>query len=195
MDGEWRTEDGERKKAGRDLWSPLLAATLLGLIFCSAGCFGLGYQIGAKSLFGQDIKTVYVPIFESDVEQRDLAERLTEAVCKRIEARSPYKVIGRPTADSVLEGRIKQQTQAITIINNYDDPRQKTRGLSVELRWKDRRDRDLRQFDSLAWHHGVADVSSTAYMVAEYGQSEATTDQQQIDVIADKIVGMMETPW
>ena len=47
-----------------------------------------------------DVSTVYVPMIESGSYRRDLGERLTEAVAKQIELKTPYKVVGRrrPTA-------------------------------------------------------------------------------------------------
>ncbi|MDR0871738.1 MAG: LPS assembly lipoprotein LptE [Planctomycetaceae bacterium] len=170
------------------------------IIHCSlfvlfSGCIGLQYNVGTKSLFGQDVQTVYVPIFQTDGSRRDLAEQLTEAVCKRIESRSPYKVVSRPTADSVLEGRIAMRKQMSSILNKFSDPRQKTATLAVEVKWKDRRERDLRHFDAIPWNDGSGGVTATDYLVAEYGQSELTMEQRQINTIADQIVGMMEMPW
>jgi hypothetical protein len=167
------------------------------LLFCLllTGCIGLRYQVGAKSLFGQDIRTVYVPVFKSDNSRRDLAERLTEAVCKRIEARSTYKVVNRPTADSTLEGEILDRTKSANVINNYSDPREIIGVLNVQVKWQDRRHRDLRSFDAIPWNDGSGRASASAFLVAEHGQSELTTEQQQIDTVADQIVGMMETPW
>jgi hypothetical protein len=159
------------------------------------GCIGLGYQAGSPFLFGQDVKTVYVPLFEADPTRRHLAERLTEAVCKRIEARSPYKVIGRPGADSVLEGRIVQKSQNVSLVDENNDPRQKSGTLTIEVKWRDRRSQDLRQFDLISWNDGAGQASATNYMVAEFGQSQLTSEQKQIDMLADQIVGMMETPW
>lgn len=172
----------------------ILTALLLSL--SCLGCLGLGgYKIGAQTLFAPDIKTVYVPVFKSDLIRPDVAERLTEAVCKRIEARSPYKVVGRPTADSVLVGRITRKSQSVSLYNSYSDPRQKTMTLAVEITWKDRRDRDLRQFDAIPWKDGSGTAMATTRMVAEFGHSELTAEQQLIENIADQIVGMMETPW
>jgi len=164
---------------------------LLGL----TGCLGLGYHVGTKSLFGQDIKTVYVPIFESGLERHGIAERLTEAVCKRIEARSPYKVVGRSDADSVLTGKILNEKTAVTIFNGFNDVRQRQGILSVMVTWKDRRNNELRQFDEIPWNESSATVKATSYLIPEIGQSVATTEMEQIDRIADQIVGMMEIPW
>ena len=168
------------------------AASLLGLL---SGCLGLGYHVGTKSLFGQDLKTVYVPIFESDLDRHGVAERLTEAVCKRIEARSPYKVVGRPDADSVLTGKISSETKTATLFNRFNDVRQRQGTLSVIITWKDRRNNELRQFEAIPWNENSAIVKTTSYLVPEYGQSVATAEMEQIDRIADQIVGMMEIPW
>ena len=172
----------------------VLIGLVLSCLLC-CGCLGLRYQVGTKSLFGQDIQTVYVPIFETDESHYHLAERLTEAVCKRIEARSPYKVVDRPTADSTLQGRIVNRRQYLSLVNNYSDPRQKLFTLSVEIKWHDRRDRELSHFEPIPWKDGSGQTASSAFQVAEYGQSEATTEQQEIDALADQIVGMMEMPW
>jgi hypothetical protein len=159
------------------------------------GCIGLGYQVGSRSLFGPDIQTVYVPMAEADPTHRHLAERLTEAVSKRIEERSPYKVIGRPGADSVLECRIVAKNQRVSLVDDFNDPRQKSGELTLEVRWRERRSQDIRQIDSLAWQDGAVQVTARDSMVAETGHSLLTSEQRQIDRLADQIVGMMESPW
>ena len=159
------------------------------------GCIGLGYQVGSHSLFGQDVHTVHVPIVESDPTRRHLAERLTEAICKRIEARSPYKVVGRPTADSTLECRIVEKKQRVSLYDSSHDPRQKSGELTLEVQWRDRRSQDLRQFEPLEWNDRAGQVTASDSMVAEYGHSLLTSEQKQIDRLADQIVGMMESPW
>ena len=164
------------------------------------GCAHLGYQVGtyqvgSRGLFGQDIRTIYVPIVEADPTRRHLAERLTEAIIKRIEERSPYKVIGRPTADSVLEVRIANKNQRVSLVDSFNDPRQMSGDLTVEVRWRDRRQQDIRQFETLAWGERGTQITASDTMVAEFGHSLLTSEQRQIDRIADQIVGMMELPW
>ncbi|MCL2710685.1 MAG: LPS assembly lipoprotein LptE [Planctomycetaceae bacterium] len=170
---------------------PLLL--LLPLIL--SGCASLGYQVGSQSLFGPDVRTVYVPMVEADPTRRHLAERLTEAIAKQIEARSPYKVIGRPNADSVLECRILEKSQRVSLVDEFNDPRQKTGDLVLQVRWRDRRSQDIRQFDVPVWNEGTTQVTASDAMVAEFGHSLLTSEQRQIDRIAAQIVGMMESPW
>jgi hypothetical protein len=159
------------------------------------GCMGFGYQVGSRSLFGRDIQTVYVPMVEADPTRRHIAERLTEAISKRLEERSPYKVVGRPNADSVLECRIVAKNQRVSLVDEFNDPRQKSGDLILEVRWRDRRSQNIRQFDSLAWHDDATQVTASDSMVAEVGHSLLTSEQNQIDRIASQIVGMMESPW
>ena len=91
------------------------------LQFCLTGC--AGYQVGAGSLYAPDVTTVYVPMIESDSYRRDLGERLTEAVIKEIELKTPYKVVDTPDADSVLSARLTRDTRRTLVENAFDDPR------------------------------------------------------------------------
>ena len=58
------------------------------------GC--AGYQIGNQSLYPQEIRTVYVPMFQSISFRRNLGERLTEAVVKEIEKQHAVQSRRRP---------------------------------------------------------------------------------------------------
>jgi hypothetical protein len=132
---------------------------------------------------------------EADPTRRHLAERLTEAICKQIEAHSPYKIVGRPSADSTLECRIITRTHRVSLVDHFNDPRQKTGDLVLQVQWRDRRSQDLRQFDVPVWNERATQVTASDSMVAEFGHSLLTSEQKQIDRIASQIVGMMESPW
>ncbi len=164
---------------------------LVGLV-AVAGC--AGYQVGNWSLYPSDIHTVYVPMFESATFRRGVAEWLTEAVVKEIESKTPYKVVSTPNADSVLTGRIVSETQSILIQNEYNDPREVQLQLLVNVQWVDRRSNQLMR-GSVPVPAELAQVQGTGMLVAEVGQSVATAEQQAIEKIAARIVGMMETPW
>lgn len=86
---------------------------LLPLILLFAGCSGYSN----KSLYSQDIKSVYVEMFDNTTFQRDLEYDLTDAIAKRIEAETPYKIISdRSRADTVLSGKITAiDTSPLTI--------------------------------------------------------------------------------
>lgn len=161
---------------------------LIGACFLISGC--AGYHVGTASLYRTDVKTIHVPIFMSDSYRRHLGERLTEAVCKKIEMRTPYKVIGRPTADTTLVGRIVADKQHVSIVDDYNGPRQKNLNLVVEVEWRDHRGNMIRGLDPIQ-----IDIEADSYIVAEMGQSYATASQETIDKMADRIVDMMTNPW
>ncbi|MCL2304841.1 MAG: LPS assembly lipoprotein LptE [Planctomycetaceae bacterium] len=165
----------------------ILSLSLLG------GC--AGYRVGAYSLYNDHIKTVYVPMFESDSFRKDMGERLTEAVCKRIEERTPYKVVGRPTADSVLHGKLVSDSQEVLTKNKYNDVRQKQVSLSVEVVWVDRRGNELRRSEPIPWGMVREGITTSWDMVPEMGDSTALAQQKAIDRMAEQIVNMMENPW
>src|SRR5215470_11311908 len=86
-----------------------------------AGC--ASYHVGTQSLYAPDVRTVYVPMIESDSYRRDLGERLTEAVVKEIELKTPYKVVGTPDADSILTVRLLGDARHALVENQFNDPR------------------------------------------------------------------------
>jgi hypothetical protein len=167
----------------------------LGLVLLAAvgGC--AGYRFGNASLFPADIRTVYVPVFESSSFRRDLGEQLTEAVVKEIEKRTPYKVVRDPNADSVLSGRIVGETKNLIEQTRNGDPRESEVHLQVKVTWLDRRSNVIRQCPPVAVPPTCVSVGATSDIVPEVGQSIATGQQQAIKQLAQQIVSLMEAPW
>ena len=87
----------------------------------TTGC--AGYRWGQRTLYRPDIRSVHVPVFQSDSFRRNLGERLTEAVVKEIQTKTPYRLASAETADSVLRGRIISETKRVIAENYYDNPR------------------------------------------------------------------------
>jgi hypothetical protein len=160
---------------------------------CIAGC--AGYQVGAGSLYAPDVTTVYVPMIESDSYRRDLGERLTEAVVKEIELKTPYKVVDTPDADSVLSARLVRDTRRTLAENAFDDPRVSETELRAEVTWLNRRRLPLVPMQSVALPPELVVVSQTSNLIPEVGQSVASSQQQAIERLAQQIVSTMEAPW
>ena len=158
-----------------------------------SGC--AGYQIGNQTLFPADIQTVYVPMFESKSFRRGLGERLTEAVVKAIEGRTPYKVVSDPNADSVLTGRLLAENKSVLVPSLTGDAREIQVGMHVEVSWVDRKGRMLRDTQYVPLPEEMTDISTTGNVVPEVGQSITTAQQQAIERMAQQIVGLMEKPW
>lgn len=168
-------------------------ATLFCLIYAS-GC--AGYQLGNSTLFRQDIRTVYVPMFESDSLRRNLGERLTEAVVKEIENTSSFKVLSDPNAaDSVLSGKIVSEGKSVLAENRLDDPRDVDTSLVVVVNWFDRQGFAVSRACTISLAQQGFSIGQEADYIPEAGQSVSSAHQEAIQRIARQIVSQMESPW
>ena len=89
------------------------------LIYITLLCLGLGgcaemSGYSSESLFPKDVDSVYVEMFDNRSFRRGVEYELTDALAKRIEAETPYKIISSPDrADTVISGQIVQITEAV----------------------------------------------------------------------------------
>lgn len=178
-------------RCGRRAFLSALAATVATGVLLP-GC--ARYQFGNDALFPPDIHTVYVPMFTSDSFRRNLGERLSEAVKKEIENRTPYKLVNSPEADSILSGRIVRDTKRLTVETPTDEPRELEIDFVVEVTWVDRRGELLRQ-QGVPLPPAVVQFSAAAPVRPETGQSIMTGQQEVIQRLAVQIVDLMESPW
>lgn len=171
-----------------------LTGLLAALSLCVLTGCGL-YRFGAASLYPLDVKTVHVPVFESESFRRNLGERLTEAVIKEIESKTPYKVVGDANADSTLVGRIVEDRKRVTVENRNDDVREAETSLIVQVTWTKRDGALLAQNNLLRIDPVTLGVLGSSALVPEVGQSVTTAQQTAIRRIAQQVVGLMEAPW
>lgn len=167
----------------------ILVVCILPFVGCA------GYQIGTRSLYRPDIATVSVPIFDSDSLRRDLGERLTEAVIKEIELKTPYKVVDGLQADSVVTGRILQDSKYVVAENVNDEPRDIEMELHAEVSWRDRRGELIAETYTIGIPSTLTGFGQAVHLVPEGGQSVATAQLQAMERLAEQIVSQMEVPW
>ncbi len=167
-----------------------LSALALSPLWLS-GC--AGYQLGSQTLYRPDVRTVHVPIFQSNSFRKDFGERLTEAVAKEIEDNTPYKVVCEADADSILSGQIVSETKTVLAEDINDVPRNIGTDLIVRIRWESRAGDLLR--DNLVSLPPVLQITQSANLIPEGGQSVATAHQRAISQLAEQIVEQMEYPW
>ena len=168
-------------------------ALALLLLPLAAGCSG--YRMGMRSLYAPQVRSVYVPVFESDSFRRNLGERLTEAVVKEIELRTPYKVVADASADSILTGRIVSDTKRVLVENSFDEPREIEVRLVAQVSWVDRRGALIHPDASVPVPTSLIQFGQSASVVPEAGRSIATGQQQSIERLAEQIVATMEAAW
>ncbi len=94
------------------------------------------------SQYRPDIKTIAVPIFRRGTYEyrRNIEFRLTEAVVKQIEAETPYKVVDKARADTLLTGTIQRIEQNVLSFNpRTGQAREIQLRVIVDFTWKDLR--------------------------------------------------------
>ncbi|MBL8821276.1 MAG: LptE family protein [Planctomycetia bacterium] len=200
-----------------------LFLTLVLLAGCTADAMRdytvFGYQIGSQAR--PDIKTVRVPIFRNTTFFRDIEYELTQAVIKRIEDTTPYKVVNE-NADAQLTAVIKLGTSHVILQNELNEGRTRDFTLVVEASFVDSRTGQdyfipttllpamssapppSPQTDVLAPPPGVQPPPATlkprlfarnTMYSQELGQSFALAKQKVIDELAIAIVNSMEKTW
>ena len=153
------------------------------------------YRFGAPSLYRPDVRTVHVPLVESDSFRRNLGEQLTEALVKEIELKTPYKVVGADRADSVLQARLVSDAKRVITENGLDDARDLEVDFFVQVSWVDRRGDLIMNHSETPLPPVLINVNQAANFVPEAGQSLATAQLEAIRRTAEQIVGQMEIGW
>jgi hypothetical protein len=177
-------------RASRRLWQSAICI-LQSAILC--GC--AGYQLGNRALYRPDIRTVHVPVIQSESYRRYLGERLTEEVVKQIELRTPYKVVGPDAADSVLTVRLVSDAKRVIANNRFSEPRDIETDFFIQTNWVDRRGDLIMSNDNVPAAPLLVNIGQQANFVPEGGQSLATAQQEAINKLASQIVGQMELAW
>ncbi|HVA45703.1 MAG TPA: LptE family protein [Pirellulales bacterium] len=170
-----------------------LPSLLVLLLFASPGC--VNYRMGARSLYAPDIQTVYVPMIESTSYRRYLGEWLTEAVVKRIEQVTPYKVVNTPDADSVLTVRIITDTKQVLMESFTDEPRESQFTLQISASWVNRNGDQLGQPVNVPLPPSLNPIDQSANLFPELGQSTSSAEMQDVQWLAVQVISMMEAPW
>jgi hypothetical protein len=174
----------------------VVLVVLAGVVTAVGGC--AGYRFGNNTLYAPNVRTVYVPMIQSDsfrtTPSIDVGERLTEAVCKEIEKRTPFKVVSSPDADSVLTARVVADTKRMVVESPTDQSRMVEMNFQVLVTWADRGGAVLAS-GGVPMPAASVDVGQSAMLVPEFGRSVASTQQEMIVKMAQQIVGLMEEPW
>lgn len=147
---------------------------------------GCGYSTARP--FSTDIQTVHVEMFESKEFRRELEFRLTEALIKRIEMDTPYRIAPRQKADALLSGEIlRVDNRTFGDDRNTGRPREIGSTLSVRYRLQ-----DLRNGKILVEQPRF--IFQTSY-IPPVGETFTDGATRSIDGMAERIVESMELGW
>lgn len=167
---------------------------LLSLFCLTTLLHGCGYVVGNG--FARDARTIHVPMFTSETFRRNTAERLTEAVHKQIEMRTPYRLVtANEQADTRLVGHITAVQKDLLLETRFDDVREAQLSYEVQLRWEDLRTGQLIASRNVPLSQGFAELTSASSLIPEIGQSLATAEQSAVDQMARDVVNLLEVPW
>jgi hypothetical protein len=185
-------------------------SVILAMLVACVGCSYDGESgYTTKSPYPENVHTVAVPIWNlgANVYRRGLEMRLTEALVKRIELDTPYKVTDKSRADTILSGTIDTVEQRVLSYNpDSGYPREKEVTLVISFTWTDLR-------------NGKTLVKKTNFRVAatylpddEFFEENPTQwpghykpypfkedffqgSEDALNKMAIRIVEQMETPW
>ncbi len=165
-----------------------LAVSLVILGVGLTGCEdGGGYS--TEPLFGDEISTVYVKMFDNKGFERGVEYELTDALAKRIEAETPYKVVSSiDRADSVISGYIGRAGRGVLSAERETGrPLEKEIVLTATVDWK-----NLKTGQFLLEGKQVA---ASATWSEWQNQGIAYGSALAANKLAERIVELMETPW
>jgi hypothetical protein len=171
-----------------------LAAVATAVVSSTAvGC--ARYRIGNESLYSPDVATVHVPMVRSASFRRHLGERLTEAIVKEIELKTPYKVVGSTEADSVLACTLVSDSKRLVVESDTDEGREYEVTFGVQVSWMNRTGDLIAQRQVVPMPGALASVLQEGRFVPETGQSLVVAQEDAIRRLAEQIVSLMEAPW
>ncbi|MBL8880158.1 MAG: LptE family protein [Phycisphaerales bacterium] len=160
-------------------------AAVLVAILLTGGCIGCGYSAGGP--YRPDMKTVYVEMFDSKEFRRDIEFKLTEAIKKRIATDTPYRVVAKEKADTILKGEVLEERQAAFAPDfRSRQPREKQLTLAVRVEWQNVRTGELVEKPV---------ILQAADYLPPTGETEAFAQERAIDRLAQRIVAQLYDDW
>ncbi len=153
---------------------------------------GCGYMVGSAN--DPQIRTVEVPVFETNSFRRGIELQLTEAVQKQIQLRTPFRVV-TDGGDTRLTGRIIDVRKSVLGETQFDDPRELQINLALEVVWEDLRAGRVLSQEQIPLAPELTALRAQSEFAPEVGQSLATAMQQAVNRLARQVVDRMEAPW
>lgn len=168
----------------RRLWLPVGALLCLTL----AGCAGMfGYS--DESLFPKDVKSVRLEMFDNQTFRRGTEYDLSDALAKRIESETPYKIVtSADRADTVISGRITSIGEAgLSIERELGTVLERELEITALVNWKNLKTGELLIEGEI--------VKAAASYTDRQNQDFKYASALAANRLAVKIVELMETKW
>lgn len=148
----------------------------------------VGYS--SSSLYPEQYQSIAIPIFQNSTMTRDVEFMLTDAIIKEIQVRSPYRVVDKHVAETLLTG-------TITSMNLSTLSRSQTTGLDNEVLFKVVI--DFEWYDQINGNRivGRKNFASSAVFIPSRPSSEPLEIGQfaVVQQLASDIVDQMQASW
>ena len=148
----------------------------------------VGYS--SSSLYPKQYQSIAIPIFQNSTMTRDVEFMLTDAIIKEIQVRSPYRVVDKHVAETLLTG-------TITSMNLRTLSRSRTTGLDNEVLFKVVI--DFEWYDQVNGNRivGRKNFASSAVFIPSRPSSEPLEIGQfaVVQQLASDIVDQMQASW
>ena len=148
----------------------------------------VGYS--SSSLYPKQYQSIAIPIFQNSTMTRDVEFMLTDAIIKEIQVRSPYRVVDKHVAETLLTG-------TITSMKLSTLSRSRTTGLDNEVLFKVVI--DFEWFDQVNGNRivGRKNFASSAVFIPSRPSSEPLEIGQfaVVQQLASDIVDQMQASW
>lgn len=142
----------------------------------------------SRTLYRDDVRTVAVPIFTNRSFERNVEFDLSKAIVQYIESATPYKVVPKERADTILEGEVTHvEIDTVSQSPFNTQPQEQLIEIRVNFTWKDLRTGRIltqrRRFEQ----------SGTYYPTL--GEGRFVGSQQQVERLAVAIVQELQQDW
>ncbi len=150
-----------------------------------AGCGGYSHT----SLFPEDIGSVYIEMFDNRTFRRGIEYTLSDAIVKRIESDTPYKVVSdRDRTDSIIDGQLVVISESIlTLERETGRALEEEVVLTATVNWK-----NLKTGRMMMNNQSVTAAASYSEFLHQDFTYASTLAANKL---AQKIVELMQNNW
>lgn len=154
---------------------------------------GCGYMLGPN--LRQGVRTIHVPVVQSESHRRDVDYLLTESLQEEIRLRTGYQLAEATNADTILRCQLIDIRKNPLSETRFDDPREIQLLLGAQVSWVDRRSGQILHQQTFPVSQQLSRHSSQVSFAPEVGQSMATATQDAVRKLASEIVDITDQPW
>jgi hypothetical protein len=142
----------------------------------------------SRTLYRNDVRTVAVPIFTNRTFERNIEFSLSKAIVNYIESNTPYKVVPKERADTILEGEITDYRIRTTSNSQFTGiPQEQLATIRCNFTWKDMRN------GRILTERKHFDQSGSYYPTL--GEDRYVGNQDQVEKLAVAIVQELQSDW